>query len=333
MFRHTQGTQTGLDSISEDLNEPKFSDMSSRDNTINFRDFFGKKQLKKLNSSVSGKLTECTDQENVVYLQQNLSLKDSKDKQAELETEMKMRSDAQRKDHKKFDVFNNNVYAKRNPAIKSLIKDLDNNNSGLNQLQEDLKREFDMFLTASFKHTSESIKNMSLSSETNKSPGNGIFLTEENGDDSEGEIENCDVAFSELTDKLDFSSKINVADNCVQVVEPNSMQLVKVVEPSDKSKDWQVALTDKEKNDHVIKLNKIMESIKRVDLPKFQSELHQVCQYGSDAGLLQLYSAELDVSLNKETNGLGRFCIHECCVKGNVTMLKGEWTLFLMLSL
>ena len=38
----------------------------------------------------------------------------------------------------------------------------------------------------------------------------------------------------------------------------------------------------------------MLESIKRIDLPKFQPELHQICQYGSDAKLLELYS---DVSV------------------------------------
>jgi hypothetical protein len=137
------------------------------------------------------------------------------------------------------------------------------------------------------------------------------------GHDSELE-EFGGVEFSELTDKLDFS-RLNVADS-VRVEEPRMQVVVAESKAVDKAKDWQIALAGREKNEQVIKLNKIMESIRRVDLPKFQSELHQVCQYGSDAGLLQLYSAELDVSLNKQTNGLGRFCVHECCVKGSVVL-------------
>ena len=39
-----------------------------------------------------------------------------------------------------------------------------------------------------------------------------------------------------------------------------------------------------------IELNKMIESIKRIDLPKFQPELHQVCQYGQDGQLLKLYA-------------------------------------------
>jgi hypothetical protein len=46
MYRSTRATQTGLDSISEDLNEAKLESVSHPD--TNFKEFFGKKQLKKL---------------------------------------------------------------------------------------------------------------------------------------------------------------------------------------------------------------------------------------------------------------------------------------------
>ena len=39
----------------------------------------------------------------------------------------------------------------------------------------------------------------------------------------------------------------------------------------------------------VIRLKKMIDSIKRIDLPTFQTELHQVCQYGGDSQLLKFY--------------------------------------------
>ena len=123
--------------------------------------------------------------DSVVYLQKNLSLVDSSDKRKQLESEMRLRGERRGRLPKKFDVFNNErVYAKRNPAIQGLIKDL-SSAAGLGELQEELKLEFDMFLTASFKHTSESLRSVSRSgSGTGEAAtaSGGIFLTEDNGE-------------------------------------------------------------------------------------------------------------------------------------------------------
>ncbi len=141
------------------------------------------------------------------------------------------------------------------------------------------------------------------------------FLTQENEafDEPEEELEN-------LMQANNISTSCRRSSNANKDKDNNCEMAVIEKRPS---KNWQVAVVNDEKNETVVKLNKILESIKRIDLPKFQPELHQICQYGSDPELLGLYSAELDVCLNREKNGLGRFCIHECCVKGNVTMLKG----------
>ena len=57
----------------------------------------------------------------------------------------------------------------------------------------------------------------------------------------------------------------------------------------------QISIIDVEKNSlnltnsSLIKLKTMLDSIKRIDLPKFQNELHQVCQYGTDPQLIKLY--------------------------------------------
>ena len=79
-----------------------------------------------------------------------------------------------------------------------------------------------------------------------------------------------------------------VCPNRTGSVKSSSNQLALIEKKS--SKNLQVAVVDDEKNSEVIKLNKMIAHIKRIDLPKFQPELHQICQYGSDVKLLDLYS-------------------------------------------
>ncbi len=283
-----------------------------------FRDYFGKKQLKQSLKLDIGK--EKSKLDELLYLRKNFSVMNSTEHKTKLQTELEQkRDDLKFQEDKKtsqFDIFNNRVYSERNPAINNLTADV-RKEPGLSQLQDELKKEFDMFLTTALTKTTESLRSISRPGSDLLKNNECVFLTQENEEIFDGpdeELENLEKSEQKKSKNIRLRKNNNNSY-------PENSQIAIIEKPS--SNSWQVAVVDEEKSESVLKLKKILENIKKIDLPKFQPELHQICQYGSDVELLQLYSPELEISLNKEKNGLGRFCIHECCVKGNVTMLRG----------
>ena len=92
------------------------------------------------------------------------------------------------------------------------------------------------------------------------------------------------------------SGQASSTEPLVKTAVPSSnMELVPLEDAnkSNKFNSMQIALLSNEDNSlnasSLIQLNKMIESIKRIDLPNFQTELHQICQYGADGQLLKFY--------------------------------------------
>lgn len=169
-----RGTQTlPMDSILEEQPQP----------SVEFREYFGKKQLNKQILLDINSNSTTNNLNDLVYLKKNYSLMNSKDKQTKEDSDMKLIRDEQiLLDNKKPFNVNNRVYEERNPAINKLTADV-RGNTALSQLQEDLKKEFDFFLTMSMKKTTESFKNLSRP-ESARRP-NQTFLTQDNEETAE----------------------------------------------------------------------------------------------------------------------------------------------------
>ena len=77
---------------------------------------------------------------------------------------------------------------------------------------------------------------------------------------------------------------------------------------------------DKQSKEHtsLSQLKQVIQNLKTANLPKFQTEFHQLCQFDDDPKILK----DQDKRIYDEKNGLGRCCLHESCIRGNSKLLK-----------
>ncbi len=172
----------------------------------------------------------------------------------------------------------------RNPNVENLIKDLKEKSNAT--LMNALKKDFNLFIDQKVSKSSQSLKIFS------ELTPNRTFLTQQIDEETEKEheISNNDNLLTlrkpsiktNLCDELDIWSIENDSKS-KNIIKENSIT------------NNQISIIDVEKNSlnltnsSLIKLKTMLDSIKRIDLPKFQNELHQVCQYGTDPQLIKLY--------------------------------------------
>ena len=206
------------------------------------------------------------------------------------------------------------------PAFRSVTE---NFHQKLNEkLKLTLMSEFGAFLDEKASKAAKEIKRQNQLDDSDEEPstqdpvrGNKTFLTELNDP-------NMTQSFAELTNRStggqqlgstrkyfgnDFekfyqkeeaqkADKASSTEPLVKTAAPSSnMELVPLEDgnKTNKFNSMQIALLSNEDNSlnasSLIQLNKMIESIKRIDLPNFQTELHQICQYGADGQLLKFY--------------------------------------------
>ena len=298
MNKSTQSTQTALDPLIENV---EFKNEYRMHQLYNLKEDTGADNSYR--SDLNSKIKNSFNENDLIYLKKNWAMIDSKQKKSEIDTSLKQKRDelTQLTNQKSstFDVFNKRVYEIRNPVVNDLIKDV-RTNSGINQLADDLKREFDMFLTTTLTTTNESFKKFGKSEHLNnmKPTDSWTFLTQNEACEKPNylEIFNNESFSEENNLHMAKRDKFLTSRNSSKILSGKTShnKISKLQKLSENGNTHlQVALvTDKEneKNTSIIKLNKMLESIKRIDLPKFQPELHQICQYGSDAKLLDLYA-------------------------------------------
>jgi hypothetical protein len=225
----------------------------------------------------------------------------------------------------KFEHVKSKIHDNRNENIENLIKDVKSKNN-LEMMQSKLKSEFDLFLNDSVNNSTQKIKDLSISilDKTNLNTKNNLnlnldftakwnFLTQDPSEnlheiDEENKNDKSDRKNNESNNKSRLSnrptsktknSSRNTNNKHIDTANHNNMQIALIEDFNEENY----------KNSSSIKLKKMLDHIKRIDLPKFQPELHQICksksycsliillvysinfkgQYGGDADLLKLY--------------------------------------------
>lgn len=208
----------------------------------------------------------------------------------------------------KFDIYNTKLYETQNPNIDYLLKDI-GSQSKINQLQDQLKNEFDEFLSFSIENSKFSVRNTLIKDHMNHKDSNienrneWNFLTQEtmDGDESMRFINQKSETHKTLENKIE---KLKPSDKNTEVNKINKQAIIDCKLKNETT--MQIALTENNRDENLnntslIKLNKIIEGIKRIDLPKFQPELHQICQYVSDSEILKVYPEVISLRKNNLT--------------------------------
>ena len=213
---------------------------------------------------------------DLYFLKQNATIIDFDKKNEELEKiieNYKYLNDL--KTHK-FENVKQKIYENRNPNIKNFLKDL--------------KSEFNAFLDEKANDSVEGIRRLSIMDKTEpyfRQEQNWNFLTQNESDNVNNQLLTAET-------KLDAENKTSLSlkksTPRLRTSESKELQPVEAPKEEEKKENQLVIVNqtfpDKQKT---IELKKNLDSIKRIDLPKFQTEIHQVCQYGKDPELLKLY--------------------------------------------
>jgi hypothetical protein len=272
----------------------------------------------------------------IIFMKQNASLINVRDKNQEYEAFLREQRYLNSQAHAvhKFQNVKAKIYENRNPNVQNFLKDTTGPaNPYTKSLEDTMKSEFNLFIDQSVNRSSDAVRFISAK---------GGVDHDNNNNDDEPAVDNVFITQEADKEIAEIMEKDRVATAAVSQLD--SVKLPKLVSetPKDKSSpsksklqltesnldELQVALmdTDNTNNDKedssLTRLKKLIETIKKVDLPSFQSEFHQMCQYASEPELLRFYQRNIARELNSKQNGLGRYCVHECCVKGNVRMLK-----------
>ena len=265
---------------------------------INFADLIRSQVKKYTNRNNEIEKLAFQNERDLFFLQKDHSFINSNKKNivTKLELEEKRKQlEFEQKNKPKFDIYNTKVYETQNPNIGNLLKEI-GSKSNINQLQDELKKEFDKFLSFSIENSKSSLRNTLIKEYNLNQEGPNIenrneciFITQENTDDDE--IKLLTKRNSEVGETLKHEIE-------KWIPERKNNQLKKTATYNThlkNDKNMQIALAENKQelildNSSLIKLNKIIEGIKRVDLPKFQPELHQICQYATDSEILKVYS-------------------------------------------
>ena len=214
---------------------------------------------------------------DLLFLKRNSTLMNLNEKNEELEKILEnyryLNSDTHTKH--KFDNVKSKCVEKRNPNVENFLKDIRN----LNRLEDNLKNEFNDFLNEKIINSTETIRNLSLSEKQNNEETNNTVLPKIKNDWSF-------LTQHENEDEKKATEPIALPINSIE----NTTETKTVSKPRTRRKDM-TPLDHLESFDKTtaIKLKKSLEHIKRIDLPKFQREIHQICQYGDDPKLFKLY--------------------------------------------
>lgn len=212
------------------------------------------------------------------YLKNNTNLLNETEKNEEIAKYLKEKERHVNSTVHQRSVVKAKLSTNRNPNVESLLQDVRSENLSLNKLQENLKNEFSSFIDRSVNNSIQKIKNVKSPSvddigET-RDEGKKFFLTENYDPDERLNESRLIKSSRPQTTTAKNSEPKATAD-------ANQMQLALVEDGQDENAS--------ENKQSLIKLKKMIDDIKRVDLPKFQTELHQVCQYGNDPDLLKFY--------------------------------------------
>lgn len=276
-----------LNSIYEDFEKP------DKDYQVaNFRDYIKTDDFKTRvkRSQIQLKKKSLLDDKEINFLKQNETLVNLKQKSDEIDQVIHNKNDSN------LSKIKSKLHLTRNPNIQNLLQDV-RTKSSISKLQEDLKNEFDLFLNASFNQPKLS-----------KKPGwNFLTLGEYNSEENESitkrstEIKLKEVNINSQRNQVAIpasnTTKPIPVTNRISNKTPTKTAQSKIdsenaIKKTEIISNMQVALIENKtdgKNKPIIELNKMLESIKRIDLPKFQPELLQICQYGGDAQLFKFY--------------------------------------------
>jgi hypothetical protein len=250
-----------LNSIKEELSEKPKAKKHIKDQdyqSANFRDYI--KTDHKSNKFKHIIKKSYLDDKEINFLTKDATLLNLKQKQNEFESatnQLKQQNELQNIKSK----FNQNI---RNPNIQNLLIDI-RTKSGVNQLQEDLKKEFDTFLNASF--------NFPTQTSTKKTEWNYLTLMDYNTDDL-FETKNNLITKNE---KISINKEIIALNNKNETKSSKSAKSIILQSTCNNKNDnnlnkkedknnMQVALIHDEKvskSKPLIELNKMLESIKR----------------------------------------------------------------------
>ncbi len=227
---------------------------------------------------------------DLLFLKKNATLMNLNEKNEELEKILENYRYLNSETHTKhkFDSVKSKCVDKRNPNVENFLKDIRN----LNRLEDNLKNEFSDFLNEKIINSTETIRKFSSLEKQN-----------------ENETTNT-TALPKIKDDWKFLTQNENEDE-----KKASNQLVLPLPPADHTTDTKtvskirIRRKDMTPMDHLenfdkttaIKLKKSLEHIKRIELPKFQTEIHQICQYGDDPKLFKLYP-QVSNNLSKLSN-------------------------------
>ena len=181
----------------------------------------------------------------------------------------------------KFDNVKSKCVDKRNPNVENFLKDIRN----LNRLEDNLKSEFSDFLNQKISTSTETIRKLS-------------FLENKNDQEETAQLPKIQTDWNFLTQNENEQGKRE--DALVLPLGSSENKTDAKTETKSKKKKKDMTSLDQLENfdkTTAIKLKNSLEHIKRIQLPKFQTEIHQICQYGDDPKLFKLYP-QVKIKLN-----------------------------------
>jgi hypothetical protein len=270
---------------------------------------------------------------DLIFMKENSTLINLRDKNQEYEqflSEQRYLNSQTHANHK-FQSVKTKIYENRNPNLQNLLKDTRPDYK--KSLEDTMKSEFNIFIDKSISQSADAVRCFSVKGQENageEQAVDNIFITQEADKEIAEIMEKTDaprkepVKLPKLVSETPKDKNANTSlksNSKLPLTESNLDKLqVALIETENKAL---LELGGENKEDSSLaRLKKLVETIKKIDLPKFQPEFHQICQYGTNAEILQFYQRNIAKELNSKQNGLGRYCVHECCVKGNVNMLK-----------
>lgn len=272
-------------------------DDSNYEIAIDLRDFLSKRKVIRpdtiLNSIVDKELH---------FLKNNSNVVSRTEKNEEVEKILNENRNRKSADYVKSQIksVNAKLNQNRNPSVMNFLKDVEkndenptktarsNNELTLDKLQDSLKKEFNSFLATTIDSSLQTVKNVKSAKKSTRTHRDKIFLTQQDDE--------IDQELGDLVGNTTRNNSSRVINRDSKMLGNRNSELDKKSKMSESR--MQVVLVggdgeeEKEVNESqksVIRLKKMIDSIKKVDLPKFQTELHQICQYGADPQLFKFY--------------------------------------------
>jgi hypothetical protein len=212
---------------------------------------------------------------DLVFLNKNSTLTNYNTKQNEITKTNNQLKETKLLNDKKKQQIEPKLYGIRNLNIDNLVRDIKSRSSVTSEtLKEDLKNEFDHFITTKVQQSQQILK---------KQMNKKCLLTELDNDDDDDDDDPAEE--EEEEEEINLKLTEPKKENVKSLTQNNSSRALVLIAQDD----------NENSKSKTISLNKMMESLKRIDCPKFQPELLQVCQYGQNFELLKFYT---DVIIN-----------------------------------